>query len=105
MDSGVCRLPERFTFINKKRGKMDPLKLPKQEDVTDIDLGNVHVSVVKLTDENRAGVLEVVMSMYLDDVCMYCLRNFTREELKTAKWAHPNEHGRIVHAECWSANN
>jgi hypothetical protein len=49
--------------------------------------------------------MEVVVSMYLDDECMYCHRNFTHEELKHAIVAHPNKFGRIVHGECWSANN
>lgn len=81
------------------------LKLPKQEDVQEFDLGGDSVKVVTLTDENRPAALEVVASMYLDDECMYCHRNFTRKELETAKVAHPNKYGRIVHAECWDANN
>lgn len=84
---------------------MNILNLPKQEEVQEFDLGGgKSASVVELTDENRPAVLEVVMSMYLDDECMYCHRNFTREELKSAVVAYPNEFGRIVHKECWAAS-
>ena len=85
---------------------MDIMKLPKQEEVQEFDIGGgKHAAVIELTDENRPAVLEVVMSMYLGDECMYCHRNFTNDELKTAIWARPNEFGRIVHKECWDANN
>lgn len=85
---------------------MNILNLPKQEEVKEFDLGGGKSAVVvELTEENRPAMLEVVMSMYLGDECMYCHRNFTREELKSAIWAYPNEFGRIVHGECWQANN
>lgn len=85
---------------------MNVLGLPKQEEVQEFDLGGgKSAAVVELTEENRPAILEVVMSMYLDDECMYCHRNFTREELKSAIVAHPNKFGRIVHKECWQANN
>ena len=64
-----------------------------------------HVLVTELTDENRPAMFELAMSMYLDDECMYCHKNFTRAELSDAKWAHKNEFGRIVHGSCWEANN
>ena len=76
---------------------MNILDLPKQEDKS--------ATVVELTDENSSATLEVFMSMYLYDECMYCHLNFTKEELKTSIWAHPNRFGRIVHKECWDANN
>lgn len=85
---------------------MNVLGLPKQEEVKEFDLGGgKSATLVELTNENRPAMLEVVMSMYLGDECMYCHRNFTNEELKGAIWAHPNEFGRIVHKECWHANN
>ena len=82
------------------------LKLPKQEDVTEIDMGGGnHIKAVTLTDDNRPAVLEIVQSMYCDDVCMYCKRSFTMDEVKRSIWAHNNPHGRIVHRECWNKNN
>jgi len=87
---------------------MNILNLHKQEEVQEFDLGGgKSAAVVELTEENRPAMLEVVMSMYLDDECMYCHRNFTHEELKHAIVAHPNKFGRIVivHGECWQANN
>jgi hypothetical protein len=70
-----------------------------------MDEKQVSVAIVELTDENRPAMFEIAMSMYLDDECMYCHRAFTREELNTSIWAHENKFGRIVHAECWEANN
>jgi len=85
---------------------MNVFNLPKQEDVQEFDLGGgKSVAVVELTDENRPAMLELAISMYLDDECMYCHRNFTREELDTAKWAYRNKFERIVHKECWDANS
>ena len=84
---------------------MNVLKLPKQEDVQEFDLGNTTAKLVKLTDENRPAVLDVVLSMYMGDECMYCHRNFTFEEVKQSLGAYPNKFGRIVHRECWNANN
>lgn len=81
------------------------LNLPKQEDVSEFNLGSAKASVIKLTDENRPAVLDMVISMYMDDVCMYCMRNFTFEEVKQSVVTHPNPHGRIAHKECWKANN
>jgi hypothetical protein len=80
-------------------------KLPKQEEVTEIDLGQLKASIVELTDENRPHVLEAVLSMYMDDECMYCHRNFSYEEVKKSVRAYENPYGRIVHKECWDANN
>ena len=77
---------------------------PKQEEVQEFDLGGGKSAVlVELTNENRPAMFEISMSMYLDDECMYCHRNFTREELKTAVIAYPNKFGRIVHNEYWQA--
>ena len=79
---------------------MKPHKYPRQEEVDFIDLGQAKAAVVEITSENRDYLLEMVMQTYLDDVCRYCGRNFTREELNTAVWA-PGENGRIAHKECW----
>ncbi len=37
----------------------DPLSLPRDEDVEEFEIGGKHVSVVRLTDENRPATLEV----------------------------------------------
>lgn len=82
------------------------IRLPKQEDVQEFDLGKDGViKLVELNEENRPAVLDVVISMYMDDECMYCHRNFTFEEVKKSRWTYPNSFGRIVHKECWEANN
>ena len=84
----------------RKENKMiDPLKLPKQEEVTEIEMGNGNkIAIIELKDE-------IALSMYEGDECMYCHRNFTPEEVRESVWAHENEFGRIVHKACWKANN
>lgn len=65
----------------------------------------IEVVVIEVNDKNRKELVELVLLSYADDVCMYCHHKFTPTELKTSKWAHPNKFGRIVHGECWTANN
>lgn len=48
-----------------------PHKLPKHKDVTDFDIGPNRVSLVRLTDENRANMVEFVLSQY-DYTCSIC---------------------------------
>jgi len=80
--------------------KLQPHNLPRQEDVEIVQFGSMDAAVVKLTPENRQSVFEMVMSTYLDDICGFCGRNFTREELDDSVWA-PGDRGRIAHKECW----
>jgi hypothetical protein len=77
-------------------------KLPKQEEVQEFDLGNMKASLIELTDENRAHALEVALSMYIGETCIFCLRQFeTLEDVKGSVWA-PWEKGRISHKPCWN---
>lgn len=84
----------------------DPFSLPRDEDVEEFEIGNKHVSVVRLTDENRPAMLEVVLSMYLGESCKYCLRIYeTLDDLKITVWAGYHEHGRLACKDCWNAHN
>ncbi len=47
----------------------NPLSLPLDEDVQDFDIDGKRVSVVRLTDENRPAMSDVVMSMCLGEMC------------------------------------
>ena len=77
-------------------------KLPKQDEVEDFDLGNMKASLIELTDENREHVLEVVISMYIGETCIFCLQQFqTIEDVKGSVYA-PWEKGRIAHKACWN---
>lgn len=64
------------------------------------------VAVIEVTDENRAELvaLTMSMSMYLGERCKYCLGEFkTLNDLKDAVWAGYHEHGRLAHDACWQA--
>lgn len=78
-------------------------KLPKTSEVIEVDMGRMKASVIELTDENHAHVLEMVLSMCLGEQCQFCLRRFeTLDDLKGSVWA-PWEHGRIAHKPCWDS--
>lgn len=81
--------------------------LPKAEDVTEVDAGGAHVTVVKLTPENRQHVFEAVMSTYLEP-CRICGVTLTRDDLNTAVWAGwgsraDGSGARAAHKSCWEA--
>jgi hypothetical protein len=60
------------------------------------------VRMVEVTDENRATLVDIVMSMYLGETCPYCLKKFeTFDDLKTAVYNGYTEHGRIAHGDCF----
>lgn len=82
------------------------LRLPKQEEVTEYNLGDMKASLIELTDENRQAVAEMALSMYLGEKCKYCLREFfTLDDLKDAVYAGYHEHGRVACKSCWQSNN
>ena len=87
---------------------MNILKLPKQEEVTEFDLGNATVKLVELTDENRATMAEIALSMYVGEKCKYCLHEFTSTadlKARNAVYAGYHEHGRVACKKCWDDNN
>jgi hypothetical protein len=91
-----------------KKGNMNILKLPKQEEVSEFDLGNATAKVVEVTDENRAALVEIALSMYVGEKCKYCLHEFKsvadlRE--RNAVYAGYHEHGRLACKVCWDAAN
>jgi hypothetical protein len=88
--------------------KKDWLKLPKQEDVTEIDMGNMKASVVQLTDENRPAMVEVALSMYVGEKCKYCGHEYTSNEDLRARdvvYAGYHANGRTACKSCWDKNN
>ena len=85
---------------------MNVLKLPKQEDVSQFNIGSYQVSVVAVTDENREALVENALSMYLGEKCKYCGREYkTLADLKDTVYAGYHEHGRLACGSCWRANN
>ena len=76
------------------------------EDVTEIELGDHRLSVVRLTDENRHAMLRLAMSMYLGEQCKYFGRTYeTLEDLHDTVFAGYHEHGRLACGSCWRENN
>lgn len=58
------------------------------------------IKLLRITDENRHAVLEVVASSYLKDKCGICGDGFTREQINAAVWC-PSNVGRIAHDKCY----
>ena len=85
--------------------KDNPLKMPREEDVTEVRMGNNRLGIVKITDENRDYLVELTLSMYLGEKCKFCLRLFeTLDDLKDAVYAGYHEHGRVACKSCWRRN-
>ena len=77
--------------------------MPRQEDVTELDLGSTHVFIVELKPENHEYMIDLAMSMYLGKRCKYCLKEYTTlEELKDIVYAGTNE---FACEDCWKLNN
>ena|SRR3990167_8047401 len=86
----VCLV--RFVF------EIEPRLLPKQEDVTDIEIGDGTIRVIEITSENREALTEMALSAYLGEKCVYCRQIFTTlESLKTVVFAP----GGIACKVCW----
>jgi hypothetical protein len=83
----------------------NPFDLPRNEDVTEIDLGSHRLASVKVTDQHRAGLADMAMSMHLGEKCKYCLREYkTLTDLEDAVWVGDHEYGRLACESCWKAN-
>jgi len=107
-----CNLFARYvlrigtSYLVEINGMMKPHKLPRQEDVTEINLGNNKVVIAKTTDESKDYLVELALSMYLGEKCKYCLREFkTLDDLNDTVYAGDHEHGRLACESCWDANN
>lgn len=85
---------------------MDHLQLPRQEDVSTIDIIDGQISIIKVTAENKDYLVRTAMSMYLNERCKYCPRIFeTLDDLQDAVFAGYHEHGRLACSKCWADNN
>ena len=89
-----------------RSNQMKPHKLPRQEEVTEVDLGSHQIKVVRVTDENMDSLLAMALSMYLGEGCKYCSHIFeTFSDLKMAVFAGYHERGRLACKSCWESNN
>lgn len=64
--------------------------------------------VVQVTDENRAALVDIALSMYLGEACKYCGHVYeTLADLRARSvvYAGYHEHGRTACGECWKQNN
>lgn len=83
-------------------------KLPKQEDVQTFPLGDLDVSLITLTDENRGHILEVVLEMYCNEPCRICGINIQNTDFRHYGGAGVvyagyslNDTARSAHKICW----
>jgi hypothetical protein len=60
------------------------------------------IVLIEITDDNRADLVKVALSMYLGETCPYCLIEFqTLEQLSEAVWNGYTDYGRIAHGSCF----
>ena len=87
---------------------MDELKdynhLPRQEDVTTINMGPKDIHVVKVTDENASYLAQIALSMYANEPCRVCGKLLTMDDLRNgAVYAtySADSTSRAAHKDCW----
>lgn len=80
---------------------MKALKLPKQEDVTETSIGKL----VKATDENRPGLYEHALSMYIGEKCKYCEHVFRSVEEIIKRDLTKAGEKEYACGTCWKTNN
>jgi hypothetical protein len=83
--------------------RINILKLPKVDDVKEIDMGDYQLQIVNITEENRGAVLDAVMMMYTNEPCRICGKMITRDDLKKLVFAGYSKGNvsRAAHGECW----
>lgn len=50
------------------------------------------------------SVKELVIGVYVGEVCFKCLKPLTRQDLNNSKWA-PWKGGRVCHGSCWNESD
>ena len=86
---------------------INPLGLPRIEDITELDIADHHISIVTITDENRATLAEAALSMYANEPCRICGITLTMDDLRNgAVFAGYNVDNsvRSAHLSCWRAD-
>jgi hypothetical protein len=87
---------------------MKALKLPKQQEVREIDLGTAQSHVVKVTPENQGTLGDTAMELAIGEKCRYCLREYSSiadMRARSVVFAGVHEHGHLACKACWEANN
>ena len=81
---------------------IQPHQLPKEEDVTEIDIGDVRVLVVYFNDDNREGLVDMIMAMNIGTTCKFCGKRYdTLEDLRGVVFAGPHAGGDLACKTCW----
>lgn len=91
---------EALDVIDDYRG------MPREEDVTTVDVGQHRLQVVKVTEENQDYLVKVALSMYVGEPCRICGVLLTWETIREAVWAgySKDSAARAAHKECWENN-
>ena|SRR3990167_11396218 len=94
---------KKFMVMIMKKNNFDRYKnYPRQEDVTQINTDNQQISIVRITDDNHDYLIEVALSMYLNEQCKYCGKTYiTLDDLHDTVFAGFHEHGRLACRSCW----
>ena len=90
------------------RSRVKPLKLPRAEDVHEIDLGPIKSMVVKVTPENAGAIGDMAMELAEGEKCRYCLHEYTSmADMRRRRVVFAGEHedGRLACKTCWESNN
>lgn len=78
--------------------------MPKDEDVTTVDLGSHQVQVVTITPENKKHLVRLAASMYANEPCRICGAMLTMDDINNgavfAGYSSDNA-ARSAHKACW----
>ena len=78
--------------------------MPKDEEVTTLDIGGHSVRVIKITAENSSHLAQFALSMYAGEPCRICGELLTMDDLNDdsvfAGYSSDNA-ARVAHETCW----
>lgn len=78
--------------------------LPRAEEVQEYDLGTHQIRLVKITQSNKAHLLDAALSTYTGEPCRICGKVISMDDMRDgavfAGYSADNA-ARAVHAQCW----
>lgn len=78
--------------------------MPKEDDVTTVQIDNHQLSVVEVTPENYKYLAKVALSMYANEPCRICGSLLTMEDMENGAVFAGYSNGsaaRAAHKACW----
>jgi hypothetical protein len=79
-------------------------KLPKQEEVEEIQAGNMSIRIIENTPENHEHVMDAILKMYENEPCRICGELI--DDARKAVYAgySKDSKSRSAHKACWNKN-